>query len=258
MSKNKNKNILVYMLDDKSKNKYSDKWFEKVFELYNVTDLLGFKQRVYETIDGEDIIFREKCKYLYKETETRYKKVDNTSFAFSKDGIVPVFGSQKVPYQEDVTRSDIGEIVKTSKTHYFYGKKYNLDLRPNIVVSTVFTGMGLLIYTNNGKYEFNLTVRNLKKAVMLDELYFYLKEKIKSIPKEEIMDDSIFTPGTYIANRDIETGIYDITCISDKGRIKVEYLDESFDINESWKNLEVKNDTKLTVFSGEYKIVKKG
>ncbi|HCY06843.1 MAG TPA: hypothetical protein DHS57_06180, partial [Erysipelotrichaceae bacterium] len=75
-----------------------DKWFEKVFELYNVTDLLGFKQRVYETIDGEDIIFREKCKYLYKETETRYKKVDNTSFAFSKDGIVPVFGSQKVPY----------------------------------------------------------------------------------------------------------------------------------------------------------------
>ena len=107
----KNKNIFVYMLDDKSKNKYSDKWFEKVFELYNVTDLLGFKQRVFENIDGEDIIFREKCKYLYKETETRYKKVDNTSFAFLKDGIVPVFGSQKVPYQEDVTRSDIGEIV---------------------------------------------------------------------------------------------------------------------------------------------------
>ena len=71
------------------------------------------------------------------------------------------------------------------------------------------------------------------------------------------MDDSIFTPGTYIANRDIETGIYDITCISDKGRIKVEYLDESFDINESWKNLEVKNDTKLTVLVVNIKLLKR-
>ena len=256
---NKNKNILVYMFTDKSENKYSDKWFDEIFELYNVSDYIKFKQRVYETIDGEDIIFREKCKYLYKETETYYKKVDNTSFAFSKDGVVPVFGSQKVPYQEDVTRSDIGEIVKTSKTHYFYGKKYNLDLRPNIVVNTVFNERGLLIYTNNGNYEFVIKgIGNFEKVRMFDALYFYLKEKIKSIPKEEIIDDSIFTPGTYLGNRDIETGIYDITCISDKGRIKVENLDDRFDIYDSWKNLEVKNDTKLTIFSGEYKIVKKG
>ncbi len=249
-----NPNILLYMLKDDSNDKYSEEWFEEILSMYNVTDLSDFKDRVFKKNSDEYEIYKVNAKYKYKVTSTGYKKVNNTNYAITKDGFVPIFVSERIPYETNYINTIKGELIKVESGYYFNTKNDQNFISLDEITEQKIYFEAIVIRTYNDKYDFYTEFT--ERCYMFEALFSYLNSKIE-LDNLYGNYDLILRPGVYVPNRDLELGLYDVRLIGSYGSIDYSDDEYSFDIYESWNNLEIISSSKLIVNSGEYGLIKK-